>query len=161
MGKIRDEILLVSQKANAAVKEIEKEDRENIRLGMINRFAQDDNYQNYIWSNLPPRSFASCQDPNAWLLISSFLKNEEKVLILFNRSDEEAVLEFSYGNEVIPVLQECDDFEYYMTNESYEYFVCFNHHDALMAAGSALPWLESLTDSQSQLIKPVSELMSL
>jgi hypothetical protein len=161
MGKIKSEILSVSQEMSIAAEEIQREQSEDIRISMIRKFAKDDTYKNYIWSNFPPRSFASCQDSNAWLLIKLFLQGRKNVLMLFNQSDEESVLKFPDGEKIVPLLLECDDFEYYLTSEDYEYLICFNHHDSLMAAGSALPWLEKLTDEQSHLVKPVSELVSI
>jgi hypothetical protein len=72
--------------------------------------------------------------------------------MLFNCSDDTSILKFSEGKYVVPVLQECSDFEYYLTNHELDYFICFNHHDSLIASGNATSWLEGLTDENSELI---------
>ena len=43
------------------------------------------------------------------------------------------------GNKVTSL----SNVEFYITNETYEYLLCFNHHDVLFATGTAEAWLSS------------------
>jgi hypothetical protein len=66
---ISDEILEVASNLGIKANELILLEDEQIRYAMIGKFAKDDTYCNFIWANLPNRSFASCRDPNAWILM--------------------------------------------------------------------------------------------
>ena len=62
--------------------------------------------------------------------------------MFFNEDEDQAMFHFADGAEVVPVLEECTPFEFYLTDDSAAYLICFNHHDVLLATGTAAPWLE-------------------
>ena len=152
---IRGEILRASQQVGAAILELQSEAAEGIRTEVIKRFTDDYIPQSLIWNHLRDYSFVICNDPHSWLVVSNFIKNT-KVLVLFNDVDDKTVFEFTDGADIVPTLQECFGFEYYLTNYELDYLICFNHHDVLIAAGTACSWLTELTNDKGELIEPFS-----
>jgi hypothetical protein len=61
--------------------------------------------------------------------------------MFFNLPDEKAAFTFNKGDDVVSVLSETYGFEFYLTNRCAEYLICFNHHDVLIACGSAIELL--------------------
>ncbi|MEO6457793.1 MAG: hypothetical protein ABIO92_05915 [Chloroflexia bacterium] len=51
------------------------------------------------------------------------------------------MIEFEQGTQISRVLGECFNFEFYVTNPEVEYILCHNHHDFLVATGTATSWL--------------------
>jgi hypothetical protein len=43
--------------------------------------------------------------------------------------------------DAVAVLAESTGFEFYLTDIDATFLLCFNHHDFLIAAGDARPWL--------------------
>ena len=80
------------------------------------------------------------QDPAAWRWISSYAAGHPCILV-FSPRDEVGAVEFDDGSELIPTLEKCPGFEFYVTDPSYTFLLCFNHHDFLVAAGDAQEWL--------------------
>jgi hypothetical protein len=60
----------------------------------------------------------------------------------------------------VRVLEECFNFEYYLTDQDCSYFICFNHHKYLVTAGTAADWLKNLLDENRKLKKPIEEIIS-
>ncbi len=54
------------------------------------------------------------------------------------------MFELAHGRDAVAILEECTGFEFYLTNVEAKFLVCFNHHDFLIAAGDAAPWLIAL-----------------
>lgn len=51
------------------------------------------------------------------------------------------MFEFTHRRDIVAVLAECTGFEFYLTDVEATFLLCFNHHDVLIAAGDARPWL--------------------
>ena len=65
-------------------------------------------------------------------------------LLLFNPYDAKEVFRFASGVDLSMVLGDTFGFEFYVTDETVSYCVCFNHHDMLLGAGAVESWVESL-----------------
>lgn len=58
------------------------------------------------------------------------------------------------GNNVVKILSEMFNVEFYVTNKNNDYLLSFNHHDILSACGNAKEWLKQYNPSNK--IKYVS-----
>jgi hypothetical protein len=93
-----------------------------------------------LWETLSES--VGVHDPEAWRWPARFAASQSS-LLAFNPDQEEKAFAFADGAELETVLGECSGFEFYVTNSSFDYVLCFNHHDVLVAAGTALEWLRA------------------
>jgi hypothetical protein len=91
----------------------------------------------FLWEDI--RSRVSVRDAEAWRWIGDFLASESTIMLIINESP--VAIEFVNGNQVTSLLDDTYGFEFYLINRALEYLLCFNHHDVLIAAGSAVDWL--------------------
>jgi uncharacterized protein DUF6756 len=137
MGYIRNEIIEAAKLTNAPISELSLEERLEIRKQIFLKYVQ--NKPTWIWEGLTDE--LSVQNPDAWRWVSNFVRNTE-VLMLFNEQDESTIFKFDNGSQIVPVLAECSVFEFYLTNATIEYLICFNHHNYLIVVGTAVDWLK-------------------
>jgi hypothetical protein len=137
MGYIRNEIIEVTKLTNASISELAPEEQQEIRRQIFLKFVHDK--PRWIWEGLTDK--VAVQNPDAWRWVSDFVMNAE-VLMFFNKQDEIAIFKFDDGSQLVPVLSECTGFEFYLTNATTDYLICFNHHNFLIAAGTAVDWLK-------------------
>ncbi len=52
--------------------------------------------------------------------------------------------EVSSGDALRSLLANSYHFEFYVTDVDASYLICFNHHDFVIAWGTACPWLRQL-----------------
>jgi hypothetical protein len=162
LANIRGEIIESAQSLGIDILELSYEDAAKKSLELMTKFAGSGNWT-FPWEHLiyPYIATYTDGDGNAYKLISNFFKdNDSKVYMLFNEDEERAGFEFRDGAGIVPILDECLSFEFYLTNQELDYFICFNHHDYLVTAGTAAIWLLSLLDENRELIKPLSEIIN-
>jgi len=94
----------------------------------------------YLWEHT--KDALSVRDGNAWKRIPEFI-SEHMCIMFFNSFDEKASVTFMKGEDVGLILGDMYGFEFYLTNEATEYLLCYNHHDYLIACGTAKDWLVS------------------
>ncbi len=92
-----------------------------------------------LWERLNDAKAKS--DKQAWRWAEDFVGNES-VLIFFNPTDEKSAYLLNSGKDVVSILGEMYSIEFYLTDLETSYFLCFNHHDVLLASGEAKLWLE-------------------
>ena len=160
LSNIRSEIIESAQKVNADFIELSYEESARKRIQLMTKFSGSDRWT-FPWEHLIHTDIATYRDMDgkAYLLISDFIQHD-KTLMLFNEDDERAGFEFRDGAYIVPILDECLSFEFYLTNDKFDYFICFNHHDYLITAGTAADWLKSLLDEDRELRKPIEEIIS-
>jgi hypothetical protein len=160
---IKQEITTAAQQLGITIVELAPQMSSAVRLAFFKKFTNIE-MGGHIWENLLSEydeNVATYTDQNheSYLLISDFVANKE-VLMLFDSSDEKAVFRFTNGSQIVPLLSECYDFEFYLTDGEFNYFLCLNNHDYLIAAGTAAPWLKGLLDENHELVKPIREIVS-
>jgi hypothetical protein len=138
MGYLRDEILQAGADAGIQVRELSQPEAASIRQAVRSKFAQDPN-ADYLWKEL--RDDFAVQDANAWRWIDEFVVDRRTVMF-FDEREESSAFEFERGVDVVRVLEETIGFEFYLTNHTVDYVICFNHHDYLIAVGTAAEWLK-------------------
>lgn len=93
-----------------------------------------------LWERF--NDFVGVIDKDAWQWLEEFI-GSNKCILFFNPSDEKRAYLFKSGKEVVSVIEELFNVEFYVTNTETEYLLCFNHHNCLMALGNAIDWLEN------------------
>jgi hypothetical protein len=153
---IRGEIKQAAQTVGAVVYELSYEETTLKRIALMTKFAGSDDWT-FPWQHLNYPNIATYRDinGNAYQLITDFVKYS-KVFMLFNKDDERAGFEFNNGADIVPILDICLSFEFYLTNQEIDYFICYNHHDYLITSGTAADWLKSLLNENGELIEPIS-----
>ncbi len=89
----------------------------------------------------------SVHDSNAWRWIEVFLGNDPAYMF-FDPTESRAVFVVGSGAVLTQLLGETPGFEFYVTDESTTFLLCFNHHDVLAAWGRAEEWLASIDSGQ-------------
>jgi hypothetical protein len=135
---IRGQILAAAQHVGAEVFELQPEEAEFVRCQASSRYAKG--RRNWLWEQYED-SVAIHHEP-AWTWMTDFLR-EKEVLVFFNQEDCESVFDFYHGEQVVPVLDETNRFEIYITNRTADFLLSFNHHDVLSALGMAREWLRN------------------
>lgn len=78
---------------------------------------------------------------DGWKLIPQFVGFSECLMFL---GGAQVIWRLKSGKDLLQVLKECPAIEYYVCDESANYLLCNNHHDFVVAWGSAEPWLDRL-----------------
>jgi len=92
-----------------------------------------------LWENLKEAS--SISDEESWKLLEDFVGDNISIMF-FNPNDEEGFYKIMNGKDVVSILGEMYNIEFYLTNEANSYLICYNHHDILIGSGEAKFWLE-------------------
>jgi hypothetical protein len=74
-------------------------------------------------------------------LVSSFVGN---AACLFFLSGAQEMKEFQNGADLLRTLNECPPMEFYVCDPDGTYLICWNHHEYLLAWGSATSWLDEI-----------------
>lgn len=85
----------------------------------------------------------SVHNPSAWRLLDFFVGGEAAI-VFFNHDEDQTALKLEAQASVSSLLSECTGFEFYLTDESTSYLLCFNHHDCLIGCGRARQWMITL-----------------
>ncbi len=157
----RDHVRAAAKAVNAQITELPGEESRRVRTAVRRKFADKsrvpvagftarrmlDSWP--LWEAL--HGTVGVQALDGWRWVSDFVGNNE-VIMFFNEDEDQAMFRFADGAQVVPVLEECTPFEFYLTNDSTDYLICFNHHDVLIAAGTAVPWLEQRSKKRSSTV---------
>ncbi len=91
-----------------------------------------------IWET--SRFRESVHDAQGWQWIGDYV-GANPCYMMFNPDDAVDVFLFESGAAIKDVLADTFGFEFYVTDEEASFLFCFNHHDMLLADGSAAEWL--------------------
>ena len=139
MGHLRDSIFEIVQVTGFTVRELSVIEKEGIRRMLREKYERDLPTR-ALWERL--NNAFSVRDPKAWEWIGTFVGDSNALLITTEYEHDDTAFEFKNGKELTEVLGETTNFEFYVTDACASYLFCFNHHDYLLAAGSAIPWLK-------------------
>ncbi|HEY0464050.1 MAG TPA: hypothetical protein VGC79_07570 [Polyangiaceae bacterium] len=145
MGHIAEELASAIKTAGARARISPNRDSSTLLSELRARFGAADQ-SGELWERLS--SSFGYRDDDAWRLASDFTSGQRCLLLVPPRF-ESTVFEFDDGVELTRVLEQCSGFEFYVTDDGLSYVLCANHHDYLIAAGSAKIWLEGLVPSRS------------
>lgn len=138
MSYIQDEIEEAVEAVGADVALLPPAEAEQIRNRLVTKFTNGHG-STFIWEDF--QDDVSVHDPEGWLWIADYADAEPAVM-LFNLYQDPAMFLFANAAEIGPVIAECTRFEFYITNPTTDYLLTFNHHDFVIAVGTASKWLQ-------------------
>lgn len=145
MGFIRDEIIDVAKTMDIPIVELSSVECDIIRRQLRGKFTRG-NASLAMWKDLIDKF--SVQDVDGWRWVDNFV-GQSSTIMLFDLDDEPSMFEFQNGTQVVTILAETFHFEFYLTNHARDYLICFNHHDYLIATGTAAHWLKQWVDGEN------------
>ncbi len=139
LSSIRDQFIAAARSTHTPLIELPQDEGERIRAQVAWGFVQG--WVNWIWQHLVDS--VGVYQQHSWQWVDEYVNGAEAVM-LFNRDEEGAVFVFPQGAAIVPVIEETYVPEFYLTNRAVEYLICYNHHEYLIASGSAKEWLLQL-----------------
>lgn len=142
MSYLLDAIFEAANAEGIPISMISPVDGQRLRIELANKYA-DGKTSWPLWDNL--RDAASIQDPDGWMWVADYL-DSKRTLLLFDEDGDANLfraLELEDSTQLVDLLRNLPPFEFYLTNRSTEYLICFSHHDIVYAAGSATDWLRN------------------
>lgn len=138
---IQGDILRAAQKFGLGVKVLSDDDKDAVVKQVRRRFIKTDRKGWPLWHDDFQDSY-DVQDELAWTWVGEFIKQNDAVLF-FNPDVALSAFLVAGGKAVDTLLEETTSVEFYITNRAVDYLLCWNHHDYLIALGSAIPWLQT------------------
>ncbi len=138
MGYIRDDILAAARQHDILLVEGSAQAYQDMLLTLQQKFTHRQPGR-VVWENL----IAACstRDAKAWSWIGAFVGTAPTILLTTEYENEPILVEIANGAKIVALVGETANFEFYLTNPATDYLLCFNHHDYLIASGTAMPWL--------------------
>ncbi len=140
MWDIRGQVLRLGAELEIDVRELAEAQRRRLLDEVFTKYTQGHRYSWAMWDSKFFAEHISRQAEDGWKWCGDFVGNQE-VILFFNSSDEEAAFVVGGGEALVRLLGEMHRVEFYLTNMSTDYLLCFNHHDYLIACGAAREWL--------------------
>jgi len=97
-----------------------------------------------LWETI--REHVSRKRANGWQDVGEYVGDSSCLLI--TERDGPCVYRLSSGKDLTNLLSECPGFEFYITNDDYDYVLCHNHHDFLIGTGMSAEWLASKPEDE-------------
>ncbi len=144
MFSIHNDVVDAAKELNLKIVELPEGERENIRNSVAHKFAAGSVH--WLWEKL--NSATSIRNGDAWRWIDDFIKGEP-ILLFFNFGDDKSMFLLYDYKHIVDLLGETSGFEFYITNPKNEFLICFNHHDYLIASGTAESWLAEIKLSRN------------
>lgn len=138
MWDIRNQIVDAAKKFNVEIEEINDFEKIEFLKEIESKYLSTD-LAFPLWDRL--KGGHSKQHENAWRWVKDYIKNERAILF-FNEGDEQGIYELNSGEDVVNILGEIFNIEFYLSNRETGYLLCYNHHDFLVASGDAKEWLQ-------------------
>ena len=139
MSIVRTEIEEAIAKSNVNAYKIDDQTANNIWDSIAMKFTNVTGNYCWLWENFFDEY--AVNDVDSWTWIQYFLKNRPCYFIV-NHCGEKTAYYFDSGNSIVDMYDETGQLiEFYVTDENFTYLLCYNHHDYLIACGSAKEWL--------------------
>jgi hypothetical protein len=142
MQPVLSEILEAAKALGSSIQVIplSQQDSKKIIVEAWGKFANRTGGSAPLWEYLG--NTCSVHNEDAWRWVADFL-DTSPVLLLIDDSTERSAVQITPGYGVVSVLEECTGFVFYITNDQLDYLLCFNDHDVLIGAGTAIDWVRS------------------
>jgi len=140
MVRIRDEIREIASDAGLQVRELHPAEIVRIRGRLLERFDSGRS-GSALWQRI--ESGEGFQDREAWRLIDQILDTTVPI-VFFDIEREVAMFELFDGTDLVQLLGEMRNEEFYVTDIDAEFIICHNRYDFLIACGSAIAWLDRI-----------------
>ncbi|MFD1428307.1 DUF6756 family protein [Kroppenstedtia sanguinis] len=148
----RGQVIKAAEKYRIRYEEILPENMNQIRQRVLEKFVDPEGRKKvFFWEDLlPPR--VSVLNEEAWSWVEEFV-DHSKVILFFNDEREDYGFYLFSGSDLVEVLSETNEDEFYLTDPELSYLLCFNHHDHLLSSGEAVSeWLSKYKTSEYDLL---------
>lgn len=140
MWNIKQQILIASNELNIELSILSKEEVENIKQDIMNKYLKKNALRKFpLFEKLD--NYVGIDIKDSWIWIADFLKKNQAILF-FNPEDEKEYYKLKNGEDIVLIINEIFNVEFYVTNSATEYLLGYNHSQCLVAAGLASFWLE-------------------
>jgi hypothetical protein len=95
-----------------------------------------------LWETL--REHVSRKRANGWQDVGEYVGDSPCLLV--TEKDGRDAYRIPSGSDLTELLSECPGFEFYVTNDDYDYLLCHNHHDYLIGTGKSAAWVATKQD---------------
>lgn len=96
-----------------------------------------------LWEHFKLDTFSISTQQNTYLYLDKLIDNTENVWFFVNETVNEAHKFWFYQGQVKPIqiiiAEACYIDELYLISKKYDWLICINHHDALIATGLTMP----------------------
>jgi hypothetical protein len=141
MWDIAAEVLRAAQALGIRAEPLTVESSAALWSSILQRYAAG-NDKWPLWEHL--RNDIGVQLVDGWKLLPRFLGTGGPLALVFEPADERRYIRFHAAPDIVRTLEDCFRFEFYVTDDSLSFLLCFNHHDFLIGAGLAREWVKSL-----------------
>lgn len=140
MNTISHEIVNVAYEQKINVSVIDDMCCNNIVNALRSKYSTSNRHSAFLWDGLLDASFVC--DINGWTRIKYFINGDPCILIISDGGKERA-FEIMNGTDLDLLLANAFSFEFYITDSSCSFLICFNHHNQLIGCGSAKKWVDT------------------
>jgi hypothetical protein len=92
--------------------------------------------EGFYWDDFrEPKEFI--RDPDGWRRVNEFVPESERnpdAYLLFNYDDDSTVYRMPI-KYIVPIIEDCFGFEFYVVGLNFNWVFCHNHHDAICLQG--------------------------
>ncbi len=150
----REEVIVAAHLLSVTAEELTPERRDDLKERVKDRYVDRKllsqkrrRLRERMWTSFCEPSIAVRND-EAWRWLDSFLEGKH-VFMLFDKVTAESGFSFLNGADIVLVLGESVGFEFYLTDESVSFLLCYQRSNYLIALGGAVGWLESLLQEKN------------
>jgi len=136
-----EQVIRGAKEIEVALEIWNEQDSRDLIKSMYKAFTPTGSQNWTLWDRPPEHRgiSVSIQDASAWHWIQDFVQSRSCLLIIEPRF----VFEFTSGADVVKAIGETSIPGFYITDKTVSYALCMNHHDFLIAFGTAIQWLEA------------------
>ncbi len=109
------------------------------------RFTKHVNKSDNIWEDFIDDVSLKCED--GWKIACEFPEHEP--ILIFRDKNSYFGYCISSTKLMKHLLGECPGFEFYITNKTVNFVLCFNHHDYLIGVGECKKWIKMIENIKS------------
>jgi len=141
LASISQQIEITARNYGVLIEPLGEEDTSELIQSFVAKFCNC-NYERYMWEGMCKAveevslECVAVSNDNGWQWIGEFIN--DSAIMFFNHSDEKRAYSFGNGEDIVKVLSDCYDFEFYVTNTVLDYVMCFSHHRILYATGNVV-----------------------
>lgn len=144
MGPLSEEIIASCEQLDIHYEVLDEDHVIVIRNKIESTLAVDNDGP--LWDRL--HSYSGIYDQYGWSLITNFTEGQP-IIIFFEPHLDKSIIYLKNSQMLSAVLGNCSGFVFYIANLACDYLFCFNDHDALLGAGTAEVWVNSLIRSSN------------
>jgi hypothetical protein len=135
MWDIRRQILTAAAQQGIAVVELTEDQREGLLSSIRTRFTTRMQIGS-MWEGM--RDAYGVQDADSWQWVGEFVADRTSILLF---EEFQCAFQVSSGTDLVYLIGQTFNVEFYVTDLSVSFVLCYNHHDCLLAVGDAAEWL--------------------